>query len=58
MTYLTTDIRAGAGQETGTFLRRGDVESDGAKRSLDLGDPSTKIAYTPADLSDVTFQQG
>jgi len=56
MTYLTADIRTGAGQEAGTFLGRGDVESDSAKCSLDLGDPSTKIAYTPADLGDVTFQ--
>lgn len=55
--YLTTDIGAGAGQEAGAFLGRGDIEPDGTKGGLDLGDPPTEIAYAPADLGDVALQQ-
>lgn len=55
--YLTADIRARAGQEAGAFLGRGDVEPDGTKGGLDLGDPPAEITYAPADLGDVAPQQ-
>lgn len=55
--YLAAHVGTRAGQLAGAFLRRGNVDSDGAQSGFKPGDASAKVAHAATDLGDVAAQQ-